>query len=290
MLTKKIKQNSMFYIFLIPAVIFFSVFVVYPFLLGVTISFQKFGLLGSTGFAGFENYKFVLTDSEFYTALKNTVFFSVMNVTLIISISMMISITLSETIFRKLSVYLRTVIYIPKLLSSVIIIGLFANLLNAGGLLSNIAYDLGFTIAPVNLMAEVGLAKWIYITIAVWRDIGYYVIIFTAAIIAIDPVLYEASQMEGATWVQKTKYITIPCISSTTKMLTLLAIMATFKTFSLSFLLQTASNHDEIVTLMLYVYEKGILQFNLGVSVAAAIIVFLLTMSITITFKKVLRY
>lgn len=287
---RKIKDNKIYYLFLLPAIIYFSVFVVYPFLLGVTISFQQYGLLGSTGFAGFDNYKYVLTDPLFYTAFKNTVFFSAVNVTLIILISLMTAIILSETIFKRARVFLQTVIYVPKLLSSVIIVGLFSNLLNAGGLFSDLFYQLGITQMPVNLMAEVSLAKPIFIVIAVWREIGYYVIIFTAAIIAIDPVLYEAGAVEGATWWQKTKYITIPSVSRTTKMLTLLALMSTFKTFSLAFLLQTPTNHDEIITLMLYVYEKGILQFNLGVSVAAAIIVFIFTLTVTTVVKRILRY
>ncbi len=287
---KRLKENKIFYIFLIPATLFFCVFVIYPFLLGITISFQKFGLLGSSGYTGFDNYKFVLTDPLFYTAFKNTVFFSVTNVTLNISISLMTAIVLSETIFKRARVFLQTVIYVPKLLSSVIIIGLFANLLQAGGLISDLFYNWGLTPMPVNLMAEVPLAKPIFIIIAVWREIGYYVIIFTAAIIGIDPVLYEAGEVEGTTWWQKTRYITIHSIANTIKMLTLLALMSTFKTFSLAFLLQTPTNHDEIVTLMLYVYEKGILQFNLGVSVAAAIIVFIFTLTVTTVMKRVLRY
>ncbi len=287
---KKIKENKVYYLFLIPAILYFCIFVIYPFLLGITISFQKFGLLGSSGYTGFDNYIFVLKDPMFYTAFKNTVFFSAVNVTLNISISLMTAIILSETIFKKARIFLQTVIYVPKLLSSVIIIGLFANLLTAGGMFSNLLYNLGVTQVPVNLMAEVYLAKPIFIVIAVWREIGYYVIIFTAAIISIDPVLYEAGAVEGTTWAQKTKYITIPSISRTIKMLSLLAIMSTFKTFSLAFLLQTPTNHDEIITLMLYVYEKGILQFNLGVSVAAAIIVFIFTLTVTTVAKKILRY
>ncbi len=287
---KRLKENRIFYLFLIPATIFFCVFVIYPFILGITISFQKFGLLGSSGYTGFDNYKFVLTDPLFYTAFKNTAFFSVVDVSLNISISLMTAIVLSETIFKKARVFLQTVIYVPKLLSSVIIVGLFANLLQAGSLFSNLAFNMGITQMPVNLMAEVALAKPIFIVIAVWREVGYYVIIFTAAIIGIDPVLYEAGEVEGTTWMQKTRYITIPSISSTIKMLSLLALMSTFKTFSLAFLLQTPTNHDEIVTLMLYVYEKGILQFNLGVSVAAAILVFLFTLTVTTVAKKLLRY
>ncbi len=287
---KKLKDNKVFYLFLIPATIFFCVFVIYPFILGITISFQKFGLLGSSGYTGFDNYKFVLTDPQFYTAFKNTVFFSVTNVSLNIIISLMTAICLSETIFKRARVFLQTVIYVPKLLSSVIIVGLFANLLSAGGMFSNLLFELGVTPMAVNLMAEASLAKPIFIVIAVWREIGYYVIIFTAAIVGIDPVLYEAGEVEGANWTQKTRYITIPSIANTIKMLSLLALMSTFKTFSLAFLLQTPTNHDEIVTLMLYVYEKGILQFNLGVSVAAAILVFLFTLTVTTVAKKLLRY
>ncbi len=286
----KLKENKVFYLFLIPATLYFSVFVIYPFILGITISFQKFGLLGSSGYAGFDNYKFVLSDPLFYTAFKNTVFFSAVNVSLNISISLMTAIILSETIFKKTRVFLQTVIYVPKLLSSVIIVGLFANLLTAGGIFSNLFYNLGITQMPVNLMAEVALAKPIFIVIAVWREIGYYVIIFTAAIIGIDPVLYEAGAVEGTTWMQKVRYITIPSISRTIKMLGLLALMSTFKTFSLAFLLQTPTNHDKVITLMLYVYEKGILQFNLGVSVAAAILVFIFTLTVTTVTKKILRY
>ncbi len=286
----KVKDNKIFYLFLIPATLYFSVFVIYPFILGITISFQEYGLLGATGFAGLENYKFVLTDPDFWTAFKNTVFFAVVNVSLNISISLMVAIILSETIFKRARVFLQTVIYVPKLLSSVIIVGLFANLFTAGGIFSTLAYQLGLTPMEVNLMAEVALAKPIFILIAVWRDIGYYVIIFTAAIIGIDPVLYEAADVEGTNWWQKTRYITIPSVSTTTKMLSLLAIMSAFKTFSIAFLLQTPTNHDQIVTLMLYVYEKGMLQFNLGVSVAAAIIVFIFTLTVTTVAKKVLRY
>ncbi|WOO88161.1 sugar ABC transporter permease [Mollicutes bacterium LVI A0039] len=289
-LSIKIKDNMMYYIFLTPAILFFLIFVMYPFAQGIVFSFQDYGLLGPSGFVGLSNYIKVLTDPKFHEAMINTVIFASITVVADVFLPLFIAIILNETIFKRARNLLHTTVYLPKLLSTVIIVGIFANLLGAGGPISDLAYSLGLTPIPENLMAAPGLARPLFIIIQIWRTIGYYVIMYSAALLAIDPSLYEAAKIDGATWFQQVRYITIPGVSTMMKTVTLLAVMSIFKTFSLSFLLTTPNNAEYVRTLMVYTYQVGILEFDIGMSVASATIVFFTTLIVSLIVRKVIRY
>lgn len=289
-LKKDIKDNMMYYVFLTPAIVFFMVFVVYPFSQGIIFSFQDYGLLGPTGFVGLQNYIEVLKDPKFHEALINTVIFASVTVVADVFLPLFIAIVLNETIFTRVRNVLHTWVYIPKLLSTVVIVGIFANLLGANGPISELVYNLGFTPIPENLMASPQLARPLFIIIQIWRTVGYYVIMYSAALLSIDPVLYEAAQIDGTNWFQRVAYVTIPGASTMMKTITLLSIMSIFKTFSLSFLLTTPNNAANVRTLMVYTYQVGILEFDIGMSVAAATIVFFLTLFVSMIVRKVIRY
>lgn len=284
------KDNFMYYVFLTPAIIFFLIFVVYPFSRGVLFSFQNYGLLGPTGFVGLNNYIEVLTDPKFHEALINTVIFASFTVVADVFLPLFIAIVLNETIFKRVRNLLHTSVYLPKLLSTVVIVGIFANLLGAGGPISELVFNLGLTPIPENLMASPDLARPLFIIIQIWRTIGYYVIMYSAALLAIDPVLYEAAQIDGTNWFQRVTYVTIPGTKTMMKTITLLSIMSIFKTFSLSFLLTTPNNASYVRTLMVYTYQVGILEFDIGMSVASATIVFALTLFVSMVIRKVIRY
>lgn len=289
-LSTQIKDNMMYYIFLTPAILFFLIFVVYPFAQGIVFSFQDYGLLGPQGFVGLENYIAVLSDPKFHEAFINTLIFASITVVADVFLPLFIAIVLNETIFKRARNLLHTTVYLPKLLSTVIIVGIFANLLGAGGPISELAYNLGLTPVPANLMASPELARPLFIVIQIWRTIGYYVIMYSAALLAIDPALYEAATIDGSSWFQQVRYITIPGVNVMMKTITLLAVMSIFKTFSLSFLLTTPNNAEYVRTLMVYTYQVGILEFNIGMSVASATIVFFITLFASMIVRKVIRY
>jgi len=286
----ELKKNKTFYLFALPALLYLIVFIIYPFIFSVDISFQKYGLLGSTGYSGFGNYIELFDDPSFIRAIKNTLVLTVWISILSLVTSVFLSIILQQIqskYFRNLS---RTVLYIPYLLSWVVIIGLAAHFLRSDGLLTHFFANIGLLSSPVNLMTAESSARSIIIGLTIYRSLGYFMILHTAALVSINPNLYEAGDVCGASFWQKVRYITLPGMAGSIKVVLLLTVINSLRIFAQPLVMQNPSNKHMINTLILYVYENGILSFDIGLASAASVVIFLLSVLISVILKKIINY
>ncbi|MEQ6376102.1 ABC transporter permease subunit [Bacillaceae bacterium S4-13-56] len=284
-----LKKHYTLYLMILPILIYFFVFNYYPIVKGLMISLQEYRLIGDRPFIGLQNYITVLNDPVFWRALQNTLVIGGGLLILGFVAPLLVALSLNEVfqpVFKKIT---QMVIYLPHLFSWVVVGGIWIFMLSPDvGLVNGVLRWLGAD--AIHFFAKEDYAKPIMILSAVWKDMGYICIIYLASIVGISPVLYEAASIDGANRWQQMIYITIPQLVPTMKVVLLLNMMGILRIFDQVFVMSNPAIAREVNVLMMYTYEKGILEFDMGVATAAAFLVIFATLILVSIVRKVIRY
>ena len=278
-----------FYGMLLPIMLWFLVFLFYPLMKGVIISFQEYGLLGATGYSGLENYRYIFGDPVFYQSLMNTIVLSLGITLLGFIVPIVPAIALNEIMQVLAKRFFQTVIYLPNLFSWVIILGIWMNVLSPIGLLNSLLMSAGFIEEPIMFFSDESFARPLLILQTVWKDMGYNAVIYLAALISINPELYEAAEMDGANVWQKITRITIPQLYPTMKIVFLVTLLGSMRTFDSAFLMGNGLTESKLTTLAVYVYETGVLQFQMGLANAAGVILLFISVVLALLVQRLLK-
>ena len=182
----------------------------------------KKGLAGSK-WVGWDNFKFIFGDSEFYLALRNTVAMSVINLVFGTLCAIILAILLNEVRNRKFKRTVQTVTYLPHFLSWVIVVGMAQDIFASKGSVNDLLLSLGAS-EPVFFLGKGEYYWWLFGAINVWKEVGWGTIIYIAAMTGIDPCLYEAAEIDGAGRFQRILHVTLPGIKSTFMVLLIMNI------------------------------------------------------------------
>lgn len=283
------RKHSIFYLMMVPVLGYFVLFSYYPLLRGLIISFQKFRVIGKRTFIGFDNYMTVLGDPAFWNALRNTGLIGGGILLLGFAAPLLIALSLNEvrrTWFKKLT---QMIVYLPHLFSWVVVAGIWIFMLTPDGGLVNVVCG-WFGGAPIHYMAEENYSRLVMILSAVWKDAGFFCVIYLASIVGISPSLYEAARIDGAGRWQLARYVTLPGLVSTMKVVLLLNAMSIPRIFDQIYIMKNPAIERFVDVIMIYTYEKGILQFDMGVANAAGFLLIGGTLLLTLLTRKALRY
>lgn len=274
---------------MIPIFLYFLLFSYYPLVRGVLISFQEFRIIGDRPFVGFENYITVLNDPVFWRVLVNTLVIGGGILIIGFAFPIIVAISLNEIIRVSFKKFTQMVIYVPHLFSWVVVGGIWIYLLSPdGGLVNEIIKAFGGK--PTHFFTQDEYARPLMILSAIWKDMGYTCILYLAAIVGISPTLYEAAKIDGASRWHEIKNIMIPQLFPTMKVVFLLNLLGALRIFDQIIVMGNPSISRKVDVLMTYTYEKGILEFKMGVATAASMLVIIATLLLTLVARKVLRY
>ncbi|MGM0838466.1 MAG: ABC transporter permease subunit [Bacillota bacterium] len=288
-LVSAIKKHAWLYIMMVPIFIYFLLFAYYPLVRGFIISFQEFRVIGDRPFVGFDNYVTVLGDPIFWRVMVNTLLIGGGILIVGFVFPIIVAISLNEVIGAAFKKFTQMVIYIPHLFSWVVVGGIWIYLLSPdGGLVNEIIKIAGGE--PIHFFTKESFAKPLMIFTAIWKDMGYICILYLAAIVGINPALYEAAKIDGASRWKEIRYIMIPQLIPTMKVVFLLNLLGVLKIFDQIFIMRNPAITRQVDVLMTYTYEKGILEFQMGVATAASFIVIFATLILTIFARKMLRF
>ncbi|QJD86393.1 carbohydrate ABC transporter permease [Cohnella herbarum] len=253
-----------FLIYLLPSVILFAFMVLVPVILAVRYSFFNWSGGPKMDFIGLENYMTLLTDSYFWNAFLNNlliVFFSVFGQ---IGIAFVISIFLMSKVV-KLKGFHRTVIFIPVVLSSVVIGFLWGMIYNQdAGMLNWFLQTIGLESWIKPWLDDPSLVMYSVTVPIVWQYIGFYLIIFLAAMQSINNEVYEMAELDGATGFKKMRYITLPLLSSTIKIAIMLCIAGNMKAFDSIFVMTGGGPGSSSTVMAQYAYDTSFKAYKLG--------------------------
>ncbi|WEG13690.1 sugar ABC transporter permease [Pullulanibacillus sp. KACC 23026] len=284
--SKKLKGNQwMWYIFLLPTLLGILCFMVYPILESLRLSlFHTSG--GGETWAGFDNYKTVLTSGEFWNSVYNTFYIGLFQMIITIPLgfifaSMINSVTIAKNFFK-------VIFFLPNVTAIVAAAMIFTFVLHPDmGLLN---YFLGKLGLPQPLwLADPSTAKWAIILLGVWHWIGFVIIICLANLQAISPELYEASTIDGASSFQQWLFITIPNMVGTFAFLLITGWIGALQRFNDVYVIggPTGSPNRSIQTVVAYIYEHGFTGFQFGLASAATYVLFVIILIFTVFNLKI---
>ncbi|MDI4646351.1 ABC transporter permease [Cohnella hashimotonis] len=261
------------YLMLLPGVIFFLLFKYGP-MWGIVIAFQDYSpFLGMTGseWVGMKHFHRLFTDPTFFMLLKNTLLLSLLNIALVFPMPIIFALMLNEVRTAKFKRIIQTLIYIPHFMSWVIIVGIFYVIFEMqDGVFQEVMASIG--LQKFTIMMDPDLLRPMYVLQSIWKDTGWGTIIYLAALAGVDPQLYEAARMDGASRMRQVWHITLPCIRSTIIILLILKIGDILELgFEHMFLLLNPLNRGVAEIFDTYVYTSGIVQGAFSYSTAVGL-------------------
>jgi len=267
---KRIWANRYLYLLLIPCVAYFLVFSYTP-MFGLITAFQEFkyskGIFGSP-WVGLDQFRYLFGLRDFYRVLGNSITLSVLRLLLCFPVPIMLSLMLNEIPFPRYKRVTQTMIYLPYFISWVVIGGILVNLLSPSwGIVNMFIKSLGGE--PVFFLGKAQYFRGIALVSHVWKQAGWDTIIYLAAITAINPDLYEAATIDGASRVRRVWHVTMPGIRSTIVILLLLNVGGLMNNgFEQIRILQNGSNLQVSDVFETYTYRIGLVNGRLSFAAA----------------------
>ena len=287
----RMRRYRFIYVLLLPVLVYFLVFSYYPMALGIVNSCREIRLLGGATFVGFKNYETIFASPVYSQAFVNTLIVGIGTFLVQFAWGLVLALCLNELRHKLTRSFFQTVTYIPNLLSWSVVGSIWITLLSPSGLINGLLQMIqGDSFRTVVFMSERSFARGIMIFTGAWKGAGYYAALFLAAVIAIDPTLYEAASIDGATRFQQIVSITVPAVVPTLKTVVILGSMGVLRNFDQIFVMANSSIMDKVRNLLYLIYNEGIVQFKVGPASAAACVVLLATMVISFGIRRLIRY
>jgi putative aldouronate transport system permease protein len=264
------KASVHYHIMLLPGIVLLLMFSVYP-MFGIIMAFQDFNPMKGfwqSSFVGLENFKYMFQIPDSKEVLRNTLVIAISKIIANLFVSVCFALLLHELRIRILKRAVQTIVYLPHFISWVLLGGILAQLLSLDGVFNQTLQFFG--IDPVMFLGSNGWFRWIVVGSDVWKEFGFSAIIFLAALTNINPSLYEAADIDGASRWQKLKFITLPGIAT---MIVLVATLALQNILNAGFE-QILNLYNPLVyrtgdIIDTYVYRIGLLetQYELATAV-----------------------
>ena len=270
---REIKRHSSVYALLVIPLAYYIIFKYFPIWNG-QIAFKDFmprdGVLGSK-WIGLGHFKTFINSFYFWELLRNTLFYSFGKLLVSVPAAIILAVTLFECTKPKFARLVQTLAYLPHFLSWVIMYGILLVLLAPGdGIVNDVIKGLGGE--PLSFLTNTKAFPWIVIFSDAWKEMGWSAIIFIAALIGIDPSLYEAAMVEGVSAPQRVWYITLPSIRPVIVMVVLLRLGTILDAgFNQMFMLYSPSVYSVADIIDTWVYRQGLLDFQFGLATAVGI-------------------
>lgn len=286
-----IKQHKSFYVMLFLPLVYFMIFKYGP-LVNAQIAFKDFMALDgvwSSPWVGFKNFLTFFSSIYFWQLIRNTLVLSLGKIVIGLPMAVLLALALNESSLRRFKRFVQTVTYLPHFLSWVVMYGVLLLLLSPdGGLVNDLIKAFGGK--PVNFLQDPAWYQTVVIVSDVWKEMGWSAIIYLAAMAGIDTGLYEAAEVEGASRLQRIRYITLPGIADVIITIALLrlgtVLDAGFHQIFMTYSVPVYSVGDIIDT---WVYRQGVLDFQFSLATAVGLFKGVIGLALVWSFNRLAR-
>ena len=281
------RYNSVAYIFILPTIILFGIFVCWPLIQTIYLSFTNWEGIGAINFTGLANYKEFFQDDLVRMAIKNNLLWMVVMCTLPIIIGLIQASLLVNSGIRHGKIF-QLILFLPQVFSSVIAAVIWSWIYNSA-------------MGPLNeMLRKIGLEKWALpwlgnpqtvmiclLVMAVWMAYGFNTVVFSAAIQGIDTDLYEAATMDGCGVLRRFLHITVPGVRSTMTTLLLFALIDSFKVFDIVYQMTKGGPGYSSYVMSYYLYDQAFIKNRTGYGATIAVIMTVFILIISRVFLRV---
>ncbi|HEX3045578.1 MAG TPA: sugar ABC transporter permease [Bacillota bacterium] len=268
------------YGFLLPNFIGFAAFTLIPIVVAFGLCFVKWDFANPMIFYGFKNFSKLFNDETFLISLWNTVFYTAVSVPLTIVIAIFLAILLHRKL-KGIGLF-RTIFFFPYI-SSMVAVAVVWNMLYhpTMGPINSILIRLGIHNPPL-WTSSIIWALPAVIFMAVWKQVGYYMVIYLAGLNNIPEQLYESATIDGANEWQKFRYITFPMLTPVTFFCTMLLIISSFKVFDQIVMMTQGGPGRATNVLVYFIYQQAFINSKFGYASASAMALFVIVLGLTI--------
>ena len=267
------------YLFLLPAAIVLGLFFFIPFFDTVILSFKDYSSsIYNPSWIGVSNYIYLMKSPEFYKVIFNTLIFLICAVPLLAIIPLILAIMVNQKI-RGITLY-KLLIYLPVIVSIVVAAIAFKWLYAQNGILNYVISTMG--LAPIGWLTDPRFSLYSVIIVTVWKGIGYYMMIYLAALMSAPKDLYEACDVDGANFLQKHLTVSLPHLMPTLALVTTISSISALKVFAEIYVMTKGGPLNSSKTIVYYIYERAFENLDLGVASAASVILLCIVMFFSI--------
>lgn len=266
--------------FLAPGLGLLALFVFWPMVSALRLSFTDASGFGQPTNVGLENYLRVFTDATIAAAIGNTVVYAAMFTPAAIVVALALALALNSPRLP-LRGFFRTWLFLPFIVSLAVAAFAWSYLLDPQiGLLSYWLRGLGLELG--NVLQDPQLAMPTVVLVAVWKSFGFYMVIFLAGLQEIPASTYEAATMDGATGWRRFRFITLPLLSNTTAFVLIVALIAALQTFDQIYVMTGGGPYRSTQTIVMQIYESGFKKLDLGFACALSYVLLIATLLLSL--------
>ncbi len=272
-------------IFLPPALLLFTLFVILPMGEAAWYSFYRWNGYGTpTEFVGVRNFEVLFNNAAFSTALINNGLIIVVSLLLQVPLAVWLAVMLGKKI--RGVVAFRLIFFLPYVLADVAA-GLIWRFVYDGdyGLFAAIAGFLG--VATPYVLADRDLAIYAVLAVVIWKYFGFHMMLFIAGLQSIDKSVMEAAEIDGATGWQKFRYVTLPLLGSTVRLSVFFAIIGSLQLFDLIMPLTGGGPSNSTQTMVTFLYTYGVTRMQVGLGSAVGVVLFVICVTIAFGYKRI---
>src|SRR6478735_3648249 len=283
---KQARRNTLIgWTFILPNFLGFLAFTLIPVLAAFALSFMEWTSFSAPKWVGLANFQRMLASDSFWIALRNTVVYAIGHVPLTMALALLLAMLLN----RKLKGigFFRVAIFFPYI-TSLVAVAVVWNMLFSpdNGPINQFLHTIGIANAPGWTSSSDWALPAVIIT-SVWRDMGYYMVLYLAGLQAIPTELYEAAEVDGASAWQRFWNVTIPSLRPTTFFVVVMLTVSSFKVFDLIVVMTNGGPGRSTTVLSQLIYQEGIGEGKFGYSSAISLVLFLIVLTVTVLQFKI---
>ena len=270
------RESITSYLFLLPFLLFFVMFVLYPMVVCICTSFTNSNLGSNGTFVGLQNYKDMMKDEIFWKGLKNTLIIVVVSVPVVCAFSLWVASVISKMHVAATSLF-RCIFYLPVVTGSVAVTVVWKWMYNyRSGILNMVGKDMGLIDQNINWLGDEKYALWCIILILLTTSVGQPIVLYVSALDNVDKTLVEASEVDGATKMQTFWKVKWPQIMPTTLYILVITTINSFQCFALIQLLTSGGPNNSTMTLMYYIFYNANNLYKFGYANAIGVVLAIL--------------
>lgn len=273
-------------LFVAPALALMAVFVLWPVVSAVRMSFYRWKGFGPMDdFVGWKNYSLVLADDVFTGAVAHNFIIVGLSIAVQLPIGLGLALLLNRRIrFRGL---LRTIIFVPYVLAEVIAGVIWFQLLQPGyGLVDTLVRAVGLTPPEQGLLGTPDITLYTVFVVLTWKYVGLAVLLFLAGLQGVPDELYEAAQIDGASWWQTQRQVAIPLLGPTIRTWAFLSMIGSIQLFDIVWVLTGGGPANATTTMATYLIGQGTARGNYGIAGAASVVLFLIALVMAVLYQS----
>jgi putative aldouronate transport system permease protein len=279
------------YVLLLPELIYFAIFKYIP-MLGILIAFQDYNVVAGfwdSEWVGLRNFSQFIHGVYFWDIMTNTVLISLYKMLFGFSAPILLALLLNEVTIRWFKRTVQTITYLPHFISWVIVYGLMIALLSPGeGLVNLLLKQYGFQ--PISFLTESGWILPLIVSSDIWKEVGWGAILYLAAFTGIDPHLYEAARMDGASRLRQIWHVTLPGIRVVIFVLLIVRLSHVLDAgFDQIFMMANSFNQDKADIIDTWVYRQGLEQMQIGLATAVGVFKSIIGFIFVVTANKLAK-